>query len=72
MAQALKTAVFAAKVMELLGYETEPASSAVRHDIIQMIHMKEPEALKKFCRGIPDGGPCGLLRYAGAVGYAGL
>ena len=35
VAQALKTAVFAAKLMELLGYETEPRSDAVRHDIIQ-------------------------------------
>ena len=57
VAQALKTAVFAAKVMELLGYDTEPHSDAVRHDIIQMIHMKEPEALKKFCRGIQFGAP---------------
>lgn len=57
VAQALKTAVFAAKVMELLGYGTEPHSSAVRHDIIQMIHMKEPEALKKFCKGIQFGAP---------------
>ena len=47
----------AARVMELLGYETEPVSSAVRHDIIQMIHMKEPEALKKFCKGIQFGAP---------------
>lgn len=57
VAQALKTAVFAAKMMELLGFETEPHSSAVRHDIIQMIHMKEPEALKRFCRGIQFGAP---------------
>ena len=57
VAQAVKTAVFGAKVMELLGYETEPHSSAVRHDIIQMIHMREPEALKKFCRGIQFGAP---------------
>ena len=57
VAQAVKTAVFAAKVMELLGYETEPHSSAVRHDIIQMIHMKQPEALKKFCKGIQLGAP---------------
>jgi cystathionine beta-lyase family protein involved in aluminum resistance len=57
VAQALKTAVFAAKVMELLGYETEPHSTAARHDIIQMIHMKEPEALKKFCKGIQFGAP---------------
>ena len=57
VAQAVKTAVFAARVMELLGYETEPHSSAVRHDIIQMIHMREPEALKKFCKGIQFGAP---------------
>lgn len=55
VAQAVKTAVFAARVMELLGYETEPHSSAVRHDIIQMIHTREPEALKKFCKGIQFG-----------------
>ncbi len=57
VAQALKTAVFAAKVMELLGYETEPSSEALRHDIIQMIHMREPEALKRFCKGIQFGAP---------------
>ena len=57
VAQAVKTAVFGAKVMELLGYETEPHSSGVRHDIIQMIHMREPEALKKFCKGIQFGAP---------------
>ena len=57
VAQAVKTAVFAARVMELLGYETEPHSSAVRHDIIQMIHTREPEALKRFCKGIQFGAP---------------
>ena len=43
--------------MELLGYVTEPHSSAVRHDIIQMIHMRTPEALQKFCKGIQFGAP---------------
>ena len=57
VAQAVKTAVFAARVMELLGYEAEPSSQAVRHDIIQMIHMRDPETLKKFCRGIQFGAP---------------
>ncbi len=57
VAQALKTAVFAARIMEQLGYQVEPASHAVRHDIIQMIHMRQPEALKKFCRGIQFGAP---------------
>ena len=41
-AQAVKTAVFAARIMELLGYQTEPTSDAVRHDIIQMIHFGAP------------------------------
>ena len=56
-AQAVKTAVFAARMMELLGYRTEPTSDTVRHDIIQMIHTREPEALKKFCKGIQFGAP---------------
>lgn len=56
-AQAVKTAVFAARMMELLGYGTEPASDAVRHDIIQMLHFKAPEPLKKFCKGIQFGAP---------------
>lgn len=56
-AQAVKTAVFAAKMMELLGYNVDPASNAPRHDIIQMIHLREPEAVKRFCRGIQKGAP---------------
>ena len=57
VAQAVKTAVFAAGVMELLGYETQPHSQEPRHDIIQMIHMRQPEALKRFCKGIQFGAP---------------
>lgn len=57
VAQALKTAIFCARMMELLGYETEPASSAVRHDIIQMISFGAPEPLKAFIRGIQFGSP---------------
>ena len=57
VAQAVKTAVFAAGIMERLGYETQPHSTDIRHDIIQMIHMKQPEALKKFCKGIQFGAP---------------
>ena len=57
VAQAVKTAVFAARIMEELGYRTEPASSQIRHDIIQMIHFGEPEPLKRFCRGIQKGAP---------------
>lgn len=56
-AQAIKTAVFAARMMELLGYQVDPASNAARHDIIQMIHFGAPEPLKKFCKGIQFGAP---------------
>ena len=56
-AQAVKTALFAARMMELLGYQTQPASDAVRHDIIQMIHFGQPEPLKRFCGGIQRGAP---------------
>ena len=57
VAQAVKTAVFAARLMELLGYEEDPKSDAERHDIIQMLHLKNPEAVKRFCRGIQSGAP---------------
>jgi len=57
VAQALKTAVFAAKMMELLGFKTEPASDVIRHDIIQMIHFGAPEPVIKFCKGIQAGAP---------------
>lgn len=57
VAQALKTVVFAARLMEELGYETEPKSDAIRHDIIQMIHLGSPEAVKRFCKGIQSGAP---------------
>lgn len=56
-AQAVKTALFAARMMELLGYQTDPLSSQTRYDIIQMIHFGSPEPLKKFCKGIQMGAP---------------
>ena len=56
-AQAVKTALFSARMMELLGYHTDPASTDIRHDIIQMLHFGAPEPLKKFCRGIQAGAP---------------
>ena len=57
VAQATKTAVFAAKVMELMGYRTDPRAADLRHDIIQMIHLEKPEAVERFCRGIQAGAP---------------
>lgn len=57
VAQALKTAVFAAAVLEDLGYEVSPASNEERYDIIQTVSFKKPEPLLAFCRGIQEGAP---------------
>ncbi len=57
VAQAVKTAVFAARLMELMGYDAQPGSQEIRHDIIQMISLHTPEAVCKFCKGIQSGSP---------------
>ena len=57
VAQALKTALFCAAVMESLGFKTDPAIDAERSDIIQRIEFGNPEALCAFCRGIQLGSP---------------
>lgn len=57
VAQAVKTAVFQARIMELLGYETEPRSNQIRHDIIQMVSLEKPELVEKYCKGIQSGSP---------------
>jgi cystathionine beta-lyase family protein involved in aluminum resistance len=57
VAQALKTACFAAYMLEKLGYETTPRYDAPRYDIVQSVKLKTPEALKAFCRGIQKGSP---------------
>ena len=57
VAQALKTAVFCAAMMEKTGFETSPASGDTRHDIIQMITLRSEENMKRFCRGIQSGAP---------------
>ncbi|MBQ9736290.1 MAG: methionine gamma-lyase family protein [Clostridia bacterium] len=57
VAQALKTAHFAAYLFEKLGFETEPRAKEVRHDIIQQVKCGAPELLVAFCRGIQYGSP---------------
>lgn len=57
VAQAVKTAVFTAKIMSDIGYAPEPSHLDARHDIIQMIHLLNPENVKSFCKGIQSGAP---------------
>ncbi len=56
-AQALKTAVFCAAVMEELGYTTAPGVDARRGDIVQTVEFQKPELLRAFCRGVQMGAP---------------
>lgn len=57
VAQALKTAVFCAAMMEQLGIESSPTVEETRSDIIQMVKLGSPDKLKKFCLGIQAGAP---------------
>jgi cystathionine beta-lyase family protein involved in aluminum resistance len=57
VAQALKTAVFCAAMMELLGIETSPGVDDARSDIIQMVQLHDAEKMKRFCLGIQAGAP---------------
>ncbi len=57
VAQALKTAVFCAAMMQKAGFKTSPAPDEIRNDIIQMITLENADNMKKFCRGIQSGAP---------------
>lgn len=57
VAQALKTAVFCAAMMEQLGIETSPKYDEKRSDIIQMVKLGSAERMKQFCLGIQSGAP---------------
>ncbi len=55
--QALRTAVLAARIFELLGMKTTPDYRAQRADIIQAIEMGAPDRLVAFCQGIQAASP---------------
>ena len=56
-AAAEKGAVFAAQLLGDLGFPVSPGPEETRHDIIQAVDLKTPEALKAFCRGIQAAAP---------------
>lgn len=57
VASALKTAVFACRFFEKLGFETLPKSDETRTDIISSILLENEENLTAFCQGIQKGSP---------------
>ncbi len=57
VAQSLKTAVFAAEIFSLLGFDVAPTTREKRGDIIQAVKLNSAENLCAFCQGIQRGAP---------------
>lgn len=57
VANSLKTAVFASRMLEKLGYKVEPKFNEKRTDIVQTIQFEDADKLIKFCQGIQKGSP---------------
>lgn len=57
VASSLKTAIFASKMLEELGYNVEPKFNDKRADIVQTIEFNDREKLIRFCQGIQAASP---------------
>ena len=57
VASSVKTAIFASRILERLGYKVSPRYDENRADIVQTIELKNAEKLIKFCQGIQMGSP---------------
>jgi cystathionine beta-lyase family protein involved in aluminum resistance len=55
--EAVKGAIFCARIMELAGFEVLPKYTDKRSDIIQAIKFNNKEKLINFCKGIQLGSP---------------
>ena len=66
----LKTAIFASRCLEKLGYQVEPKYNEKRGDIVQTLRLGTEENLVKFCQGIQKGSPIdsNVLPYPGDMG----
>lgn len=57
VASSIKTAVFASRILERLGYKVSPKFDEPRADIVQTIELGDADKLIKFCQGIQMGSP---------------
>ncbi|MGB4590091.1 MAG: methionine gamma-lyase family protein [Clostridiaceae bacterium] len=55
--EATKTAVYAAKLLELAGFEVHPKAEVKRTDIVQAITFRNKDKLISFVKGIQYGSP---------------
>lgn len=70
VSSSVKTAVFASRMLECLGYNVEPKYNEKRADIVQTIYLGTEEMLIKFCQGIQMGSPIdsSVIPYPGKMG----
>ena len=66
----VKTAIFASRILEKLGYDVDPKYNEERADIVQTIKLGSEEKLVKFCQGIQKGSPIdsNVIPYPGEMG----
>ena len=57
VASSVKTALFASRILEKLGYTVDPRYDEPRADIVQTIELGDADKLIKFCQGIQKGSP---------------
>lgn len=58
VAATLKSMAFAARMLELCGFEgVDPKYDEIRTDIVQTVDLMTPDNLIKFCKGIQMGSP---------------
>lgn len=57
VASSLKTAVFASRCLEKLGFDVSPKYDDSRADIVQLINFNDKDKLIKYCQGIQMGSP---------------
>lgn len=55
--EALKASVYAACLLELLGYAVTPSYKQERNDIITVVETASPEAMLALCAGVQAGSP---------------
>ena len=69
VAQALKTSVFCAAMMEELSIPSYPGIHDPRSDIIQTVQLGSEDRMKRFCRGIQKGAPVDSFKGAPVDSY---
>ncbi len=55
--EAMKAATLASRLFASMGFEVDPAPTAMRTDIIQAVRLGDPDLLIAFCRGIQESSP---------------